>query len=471
MNWTIFWIIIYTALVIFFVFKHMKKSSFESYIINDRKTKLIPLVFTSLATFVGGGVSIGLITMGYEAGFAAVAVGLAYVAGFMLLSRFAPSINRYCRENNIYSFTGFLNHKYLDNAPENFKRNFSTTINVINIFVFFFLLAVQFVGMASILEHRTGLDYEIALVLSCLLIVFYTTVAGLAGVIATDVIQFITMLIVIAVIFIPNLITDVPIAKLSELPTNYLNGTAYGLIFLIGLPLFILPSVSVKLDIWQRIIAAKNEATAKKAIIWSGFGMLFFYLIFPLVGMAVKLYHPDISSNMATFVFIESHTNSFLYGFAIIGLIAALMSSGDSFLNLISISFVKDFVGYKRNANQSEKMQLYRIRLASIIFGCLAIIVALFFPKIVDLMVLSTSAVVIFVPATFYALFVKKVSNFKKAALISIQLGFITNIVFFIVGVISPKIIEAKSSFVPAFIVSLITFFIAKSLTKKTNVI
>jgi SSS family solute:Na+ symporter len=341
---------------------------------------------------------------------------------------------------------------------------------VINIFIFFFLLAVQFVGMASIFEHKTGLDYEIALLLSCLLIVVYTTVAGLAGVIATDILQFIVMIIVISVIFIPNLFIDIStFSKLNELPADFLTGTSYGLLFLIGLPLFILPSVSVKLDIWQRIIAAKNEVTAKNAILWSGFGMLFFYLIFPLVGMAVKLHYPDISSKMATFVFIESHTNAFFYGFAIVGLIAALMSSGDSFLNLISISFVKDFVGYKNYKTVSEKKQLSSIQIASCVFGILAMIVSFLFPKIVDLMVLSTSAVVIFVPATFYALFVKKANNVRKAALLSIQLGFITNIIFFAVGVIAPNIIEAKSSFIPAFIVSLCTFFIVKALTPQNN--
>ena len=51
--------------------------------VNNRNTSTIPLVATTLATFVGGGTSIGLMALGYESGFAAVGIGLAYIIGFL----------------------------------------------------------------------------------------------------------------------------------------------------------------------------------------------------------------------------------------------------------------------------------------------------------------------------------------------------------------------------------------------------
>ncbi len=89
MNWLLFWIIIYLLVIIYLTIKHVKTKDPENYLVNNRSTKLLPLVITILATFVGGGTSIGLIAMGYESGFAAIGIGIAYVIGFMLMMRHA----------------------------------------------------------------------------------------------------------------------------------------------------------------------------------------------------------------------------------------------------------------------------------------------------------------------------------------------------------------------------------------------
>jgi len=77
MNWFVFWIAVYTILLVIFTIKSINSKDYEKYLINGRNTKLLPLVFTTLATFVGGGVSMGLIAMGYASGFAAIAIGLS----------------------------------------------------------------------------------------------------------------------------------------------------------------------------------------------------------------------------------------------------------------------------------------------------------------------------------------------------------------------------------------------------------
>lgn len=114
MSWLLFWIIIYLTVIIFLTLKHVKSTDLENYLVNNRKTKTLPLVFTTLATFVGGGTSIGLMAMGYESGFAGVGIGIAYVIGFFILSFFASKIHNSGRENKIYSFPQFLNKKYTE---------------------------------------------------------------------------------------------------------------------------------------------------------------------------------------------------------------------------------------------------------------------------------------------------------------------------------------------------------------------
>jgi SSS family solute:Na+ symporter len=472
MNWLLFWIIPYLIVIVILALHHLRSSDLDQYLVNNRNTKTIPLVFTTLATFVGGGTSIGLMALGYESGFAAVAIGVAYVIGFVIMSFFAGKIRTYGARFNIYSFPHYLNHKFTTDKEPGFARIFSATVSGVNIFIFFFILSAQFVAMASLLKFSFEIDYTTATIISALIIIVYTAIAGLSGVIFTDMIQFVAIVIMIILIFIPGILKDTDLlGRMGELPAEMLNGTQLGMMFLIGTPLFLSWSVLVRMDIWQRILAANSERTAKRASIWSGIGMLPFYIIFPMVGMAIRLnldhtLDPSQTADVA-YLFIDRHSEGILMGFAVVGLLSALMSSGDSFLNIISISAVKDFVGWgKKKEEVSKKKAHLMIRIATVIFGIIALFMALVFPNIVDLMVVGISTITIFAPITLFALMSKNAFAYRKAALASILTAFVINLALFIYGIVSPENFQAKSSFVPAFILGALVLLIGVLISK-----
>lgn len=472
MNWLVFWIIIYLIVIAYFAFRHIRKGDIDNYLVNNRNTASIPLVFTTLATFVGGGTSIGLIAMGYEAGFAAVGIGIAYVIGFFIMARYAARINRQGREMNLYSFPGFLIRKYAPGMDPGYTRTFSTLVSGINIFIFFFLLSAQFVGMATLLKLSFNIAYLEAAVISCMVVIAYTAIAGLSGVIITDMIQFVVILLMIIFIFIPGIYRDTEgLQLLSELPDSFLNGSHYGWIFIIGLPLFLAPSVLVRMDIWQRLLAARNETTAKRVMIMSGLGMLPFYIIFPLVGMAVYLASgTHIDPKESVWIFLENHASPFILAFAVVGLLSALMSSGDSFLNIISISAVRDFRGWRKSrAKGKSGVERRKILITTFAFGITAMIVALLFPNIVDLMVVGLATIVIFAPASFFALSNKNPQNFRMTALASIFTGFMVNLFVFIGGMVFPDHIELKASFIPAFLAATLVMIAGITFKKKPD--
>ena len=490
MAWIIFWIAVYLIVILFLSLRHVKASDMENYLVNNRKTKTFPLVATTLATFVGGGTSMGLMAMGYESGLAAVGIGVAYVIGFFILSHFAPKMNEIGRKETIYSFPQYLNKRYTSAEDPEFAKLFSSAVSGTNVFIFFFLLSAQFVGMAALLKFAFTIDYIPAAVISCFVVIGYTALAGLSGVIITDMIQFLIIIFMIIAIFIPGIYEDSEgLTRLGELPANMLNGTFYGWSFLIALPLFLSPSVLIRMDLWQRILAAKDGKTAKRVSIISGLGMLPFYIIFPLVGMTLRIVLGDtVNPNDVTYLFLERHSNiglqflsainvtnefivnhitEFILGFVVVGLMSALMSSGDSFLNLISISAIRDFAGWRKKSSLSDKKHIYKqIRIATIIFGLIALAMALLLPKIVDLMVVGIATIVIFVPATFLALIKDDVYKYRKAAIYSIVSGFVVNLFFFVWGTVSPSQFQAKSSFIPAFIVAVLALLIGIKIKK-----
>ncbi len=457
MTWLLFWLIIYIAVIAVLTLRHVRPGDIDNYLINNRRTGTALLVFTTLATFVGGGTSIGLITMGYESGFAALGIGAAYVLGFFLLARFARRIHRAGVRKNLYSLPQYLNKSYLTAGSAGFRRYFSGLITGVNIFIFFFLLAAQFVGMASLLKHVFDIGYLPAAVISCLVVIAYTALAGLSGVIMTDMLQFFFIIILMIGIFIPGVQSDTEnFSLLRLLPPEMLNGTYYGVLFLVGLPLFIAPSVLVRMDIWQRLLAARSEKTAVRMSIWAGLGMLPFYIIFPLAGMAVRLrLGGELVAEDAVYYFLSRHCGEFALAFAVVGLMSALMSSGDSFLNVIAISAVRDFSGWRSKgpaAISAVSVQQRLIRTVAIAFGFLALGLALLLPGIVNLMVVGIGTISIFVPITLLALLNPNAGRYRKAAVASITAGFVVNVAFFAWGLLQPGLIEPKTSFIPAFL-------------------
>lgn len=459
MNWLIFWLVLYVLLVIFLTLRHIRHHDLAHYLVNNRKTGTALLVFTTLATFIGGGTSIGLIAMGYESGFAALGIGIAYILGFFIVARFAARIRHWGEKREIYSFPQFLNKTFAQSGSPAFKRLFSGLVTGVNVFIFFFLLAAQFVAMASVLKHVLGIEYLPAAILSCVVVIAYTAFAGLSGVIYTDMLQFFFILLMVLFIFIPGIDAETErLSLLHLLPPEMLHGTAYGWVFLVGLPLFIAPSVLVRMDIWQRILSARDEKTAVRMNYWAAAGMLPFYIVFPLAGMAMRLkLGSDVLSEDTVYFFLERNTSAFAMGFAIVGLLAALMSSADSFLNVASISAVRDFAGWKyKDAGKqlSADRQIVLIRWVSGIFGVLALVLALLLPGIVNLMVVGIGTIAVFVPATLLALLHRNPAAYRKAAAASILGAFLVNTVLFGVGLTWPQIIEPKVSFVPAMIVA-----------------
>jgi len=470
MNWLIIWIVLYLVLLIYLSLRHVKSTDMEQYLVNNRNTKTLPLVATTMATLVGGGASIGLMAMGYESGFAAVAIGIAHIIGFLIISKFAGKIRDVGAKHKIYSLPHYLNFIFGHEKRPGFSSFFAKAVSGVNIFIFFFMVAAQFVAMASLLKFSFEIGYNMAAAISAIIVIVYTAVAGLSGVIITDMIQFAAVIIMIILIFIPGIWADTEQLKLvAEMPDTMKYGTEYGIIFIVALPIFFSWSVLVRMDIWQRLLAAKNAKVARKVTLWTAAGMLPFYFIFPLTGMAILFVMGDgIDPKDVAYYFIERHTETggFLYGFAIVGMLSALMSSGDSFLNIISISAVKDFI--KGNSKEALNAKDYRwMKYITIIFGLIALAMALVFPNIVDLMVVSLSTITIFAPLTLFALVKKDAHKYRKAALASLISGFTVNLVFFVYGLMYPDQFEAKSSFVPGVIVGTLFLFIGMKFWKE----
>jgi SSS family solute:Na+ symporter len=467
MSTTAIWLMAYLAAVFLFLLKYLGKSSAELYSVNRRQTGTALLVFTTLATTIGGGVIIGLIAIGYEAGLAGFFMGLAYGLGLLVTGYFAPRIHRYARGHGIVSFPNFLNHRYYGER----RGRFNYLVTLVNMFIFFFLLAAQFVAMGILIREIFGLHYNLALIISALVVIAYTVMAGLRGVIVTDAIQFVLISVVTFALFLPRALS-MGSGNWNLLPESHFLGTGYGAAFLVALFLFFMPSTIVRLEIWQRVIAARSARAARRACVLSGLLLLPFYAVFPLIGMAVRTLEQPISNpDSVAYFFIHSSFSGHLEGIIFVGLLAALMSSGDSFLNILSVSAAKDLgvfcpqrlwkaaVNPGRNRAWADARVVRVLRMNALFLGLLALSIAVILPDLVDLLVVASTSVVIFTPAAVAAL-MKRGRLRVGPAFWSVASGFVVNIIVFTLATLGIIGFEPKSSFVPAFLAALAAYLL-----------
>ena len=118
----------------------------------------------------------------------------------------------------------------------------------------------------------------------------------------------------------------------------------------------------------QRLLAAKSERDAKKALITSGFAVLFLFTLFLLVGVMLYVYYrqfpPDVafaSSDRIFPTFIVQHMPAGISGLLIAAILAAAMSNLSAALNSLSASTVVDFYGRLRpQTSDPQRMSLSR---------------------------------------------------------------------------------------------------------------
>jgi len=124
------------------------------------------------------------------------------------------------------------------------------------------------------------------------------------------------------------------------------------------------------------------------------------------------------------------------------------------------------YLGWKKKTQTKDALQK-NIKWISVVFGILALLLALNFPHIVDLMVIGISMIVIYVPITLLALLNKNVYHYRSVALWSVILAFAVNTSFFIYGILLPEQFNAKSSFIPAFLVATISTLVGMFFVKR----
>lgn len=411
------------------------------------------LLSTLLATAVGGGLIFGLISFGQTYGSIGVLLGVVYCISFMglgLLSRHIRSFVDRFKEDVIVD-EGAISIPYI--LAKKYSHITWGIISLIYAFIYIGFLSAQYIAITKIIVALgIGISQEFLIITSGILVLVYVSLGGFFAVLKTDVLQ----LIIIAMILCmgAGLFFSEGIPDISKLPHTYWDPFANEKIisYFVWLAIFVFPSLLLRLDHWQRIVTAKNDTVARRAYIVSGVLLLLVFLLLVMVGM-----YSAISGNPDPFWLYKKHLLvkgnfwlSFLYGFAFMAFLAAIISSADTILNSISA-----FLSQTANAWGLIKTdKSLPAILTNIVVTAFSLGLALTIKEVVPLIVEGFKAVTILLPAIVAALIFKKPNS--TAANVSLGGGLLT---YLVVKILWRDV--TNWAYVIAFLVSLVSILFA----------
>lgn len=317
---------------------------------------------------------------------------------------------------------------------------------------------------AKIANILLGISQVETLLYSSIIVVIYSSLGGLKGVLITDFIQFVIAMVgsVWATIYVVNLpeiggmsalLSHANVSgKLNILP-DFSNNEAL-------ITLFIIPFAVQWWSTWypgaepggggyiaQRMLAAKDEKNATWATLFFNFAH---YALRPwpwiLVGLAslvvfptlesINTAFPDLNADMqghdVAYAAMMTYLPAGLIGIVLTSLIAAFMSTISTQLNWGSSYIVNDFYGRFINKTASENQKVLVGRISTVLLMVCAALFSFYIKSAKDvfdlLLQIGAGTGLLFIMRWFW----KRINPFSEIA--AMVISFIIAIVFFING-------------------------------------
>lgn len=382
------------------------------------------LFSTLLATAVGGGLIFGLIGFGQAYGSIGILLGVVYCASFVGLGLLSKQIRAFVQQ---MKHEGVIRNTDTASVSLILAKKYNKItwgiISLVYAVIYVGFLSAQYIAITKIISAMgLSFDENTLIIMSSLLVLLYVSIGGYGAVLRTDVLQ----IIIIGVLLVIGLILffSQGIPDLSKLPSSYWDpfSNEQILSYFVWLSVFVLPSLLLRLDHWQRIVTAESDKVAKNAYIAAGGALLVIFMLLISVGA-----YATISGSSDPFWIYKSNllnknsfTLSFVYGAALTAFLAAIISSADTILNAISAFLAQTGKAWRIVDNGSSWPAIF----INAIITIFSLILALKVRSVVPLIVEGFKAVTVLLPAIVAALFFKRPSSI--AATVSAGGGIIT---------------------------------------------
>nr|WP_315295553.1 sodium:solute symporter family protein [Mammaliicoccus lentus] len=384
-------------IIIYFVFLlimslYIKRNikTYDDYNMASRTVSVIPLILTFVGTGVGGATLLGYMENGYTLGMGQQWIHITMISAVIILALFFLKRIRLLGEKyNMVTIGDYTALRYGESA------RIPTVISFL--FAYCAMTGMQFVAIASILNLTLGLNMTVGIILGWVLLTIKTYLGGLKAVIWQDVIQGTILTVGIIVLFFVVIYYS---GGWGEVQANAINQNQNDMLDFLNITpneiLIYLLTLAfyqfIRQDVWQRIWAAKNLKTARNGYWISMIIAVILGAMTVLIGVYSKFgLNLDITETPLVYYHVIQEVFPFpLVVVMIMVLLAAVISSADSFFIAGASSIANDIIKPNVKISSQKKMLLYS-KVSVLIVSVISLILSLMIPGLVNLMVTGTA--------------------------------------------------------------------------------
>lgn len=392
MNWAVVTPLLIFLLIIFAVgfwsnkFVIKSNSFLEEYFLGERQMGGFILAMTMVATYGSASSFIGGPGVAYTKGLGWVLLAMAQLAtGYFVLMVLGKKFAIVARQYKAITLIDFLKERYKSKAV--------VLISAASIIIFLFSsMTAQWIGGARLVESLTGLPYTYALLIFVGSVLLFVIVGGFRAVALTDAVQGVvmfmgTLILLIATIKagggIPKIISDLaaenpnlisPFGADRELTPAYVSSFW----ILVGVGVVGLPQITV------RAMSYKNSKAMHSAIIIGTIVVGFIMLGMHLIGVFARPVLPGVKIGDTVMPLLSMKVlPPFVAGIVLAAPMAAIMSTVDALLILVSSAIVKDiYLNYIKPQASDTHIKKVSFSVTAIV-GILVIFLALSPPDLI----------------------------------------------------------------------------------------
>jgi Na+/proline symporter len=310
-----------------------KARTAPDYVVAEGQARLIPLAASLVGTTVGGGMFLGFSLLAFDNPVAAISISVTYLMGSVMIGFLSPFFRQYALQIGATS-----PHHVVESLDKQSGGKFASIFELVQLAVYIIMLAAQFVSMMAFFSYLQGKDDNFAYLLGigCViaLLISYAYSGGLRRDIASDLLQFVFLLLGAVAIMSLKILPDSAAITISQQSLSPTIGTLALCFFVL---VSLLPTFVVRFDIWQRVLAAESDRSAKWAFILSGITSSVFFVIFGLAGVLAAARGISRSSYVGLDYLLDN-TSDIYHGLIFVCFFAAVMSSADTFLGVSGLS-------------------------------------------------------------------------------------------------------------------------------------
>lgn len=393
----------------------------NDYALGGRNFNASTLIATLVATWIGGSSLAIKVSESYNRGLYYISTGIFELLSFLIVAYIlAPRMKEFLGSASIAEAMGRIYGKNV--------RIITAISGVIGTIGF---ISVQFKVSSGLFSYFTGVDALHTTLASAAIVIIYSSYSGIKAVTFTDIVQLFAFCI-----FVPGLALlvwgtlDAPTVIIKTLSTNpnfdlnnILNPeNAKFYSWLALLFFFLIPSLDPAA--FQRIAMSKDIQQVQTLFSRAAFIYIAIAICMYWIGILLLSSNQNLETNQLISYTIQKYSYPGLIGLTLVGITAMVMSTADSYINSSSILISNDIFS-QLNLKFVKGNEMIIARVSAVVVGVIAIVPAIFFPGILDLIIFTFS---FYMPIVTPA-FILGILGFRssaKSVIIGMCAGFIT---------------------------------------------